>query len=128
MARDSGEGNSAALLTVNGAVKGDALGSAVTAENDQWAVGVPLADITGKGAGSVLVFSGLNANPIKTLHGSTAGDNFGGALNMQGDVNKDGKNDIAIGAVRFDVDTAVNSKAVLLKDAGRVQVLSGTAL
>jgi hypothetical protein len=53
---------------------------------------------------------------------------------MQGDVNKDGKNDIAIGAAKFDVSTTVEKrksagiKTVLLKDEGRVEVLSGVAL
>jgi uncharacterized delta-60 repeat protein len=120
---NSGEGGSSALLIVDGAAKGDRLGSSVSAANNAWAVGAPLADNAGKDAGTVQMFSGLNAMPVKTLVGATAGDNFGSALNMQGDVNKDGKNDIAIGSAKLDV-----SAAVLLKDAGRVEVLSGAAL
>jgi hypothetical protein len=122
------EGGSTALLAVEGTAKGNGFGAAITAANDDWAVGIPLADSAGKDAGSVQWFSGLNATPVVTLPGANAGDNFGSAVNMQGDVNQDGKNDIAIGAAKFDVNTTVNSKAVLLKEAGRVQVLSGAEL
>ncbi|HSC75162.1 MAG TPA: thrombospondin type 3 repeat-containing protein [Pseudomonadales bacterium] len=125
---NSNDGSSAVLLTVDGAAKGDGFGAAVAANNDDWAAGIPLADGAGKDTGRVQFFSGLNAIPVNTLNGATAGDSFGSALNMQGDVNKDGINDIAIGATKFDVDTTVNSKAGLLKDAGTVQVLSGAAL
>ncbi|HSC76013.1 MAG TPA: thrombospondin type 3 repeat-containing protein [Pseudomonadales bacterium] len=113
--------NSVVLPTVDGSAKGDAFGSAIAAANDNWAVGIPLADSDGKkDAGSVQFFSGLNTAPDNTLDGATAGDNFGSALNMQGDVNKDGENDIAISATKFDANAA--------KDVGRVQVLSGVAL
>jgi alpha-tubulin suppressor-like RCC1 family protein len=125
---NNSEGNSAALVIVDGVAKGDNFGTAVTVANGLWAVGAPLTDGAGKDSGSVQIFSGISAAPIKTLNGATAGDNFGSALNMQGDVNEDGKNDIAIGSAKFDVGTTVNGKAMLLKDAGRVQVVSGASL
>ncbi|HSC75195.1 MAG TPA: thrombospondin type 3 repeat-containing protein [Pseudomonadales bacterium] len=119
---NSNEGSSAALLTMDGDAKGNNLGAAVTAANDDWAVGIPFADIIGGGrnAGMVAMFSGLNTIRTATLTGGVIGDNFGSALNMQGDVDKDGVNDIAIGANRFDTMAG--------KDAGRVQVLSGAGL
>jgi hypothetical protein len=125
---NSSEGSGAALLMVNGSAKGDSFGAAVTATNDRWAVGAPLAERIGKDTGRVQIFSGLNVTPVTILEGTTADENFGSALNMQGDVNKDGTNDIAIAAAKFDVNTTANNKTVLLKDAGRVQVLSGAAL
>lgn len=124
---NSSEGSSAVILMVDGAAAGDNFGAAITAANGDWAAGSPLADGTGKDAGSVQVYSGMNPAPVKTLAGATAGDNFGSALNIQGDVNKDGKNDLAIGAAKFDLQASVNSKTMLVKDVGRVEVLSGTA-
>ncbi|HSC75220.1 MAG TPA: thrombospondin type 3 repeat-containing protein [Pseudomonadales bacterium] len=117
---NNSEGVSAALLTADGAAKGDSFGAAIAAVNDDWVVGIPLADSAGKDAGSVKFFSGLNATSTRTLNGATAGDNFGSALNMQGDVNQDGMNDIAIGVAKFDANA--------IKDVGRVQVLSGAEL
>jgi hypothetical protein len=125
---NNSEGSSAALLTVSGVAKGDNFGAAVSAANGDWVVGAPLVDGGGKDAGRVQIFSGLSATPVNTLTGSSAGDNFGNVLNMQGDVNKDGKNDLAVGAAKFDANKSVNSKTVLLKDAGRVQVLSGSMI
>jgi hypothetical protein len=125
---NSGEGVSVALLVVDGAAAGDNFGTAITAANGDWAVGSPLADSAGKDAGRVQVFSGINMSPFATRTGSKAGDNFGSALSMQGDVNQDGKNDIAIGSAKFDLQAVVNSKIVLVKDVGRVEVLSGAAL
>jgi uncharacterized delta-60 repeat protein len=118
------------LLTLEGSAARDHFGAAISASNDDvnadseldWAVGAPLADSNGKDAGRVQIFSGLNITPIATLNGKAASDNFGSALNMQGDVNQDGKNDIAVGINGFDIPDAK-----LIKNAGSVQVLSGAA-
>ncbi len=131
---NTANGSNHAFFIRDGAAQGGHFGAAISAANDEWAVGIPLADNIGKDAGSVQLFSGLNITPVTTLSGKTAGDNFGSAVNMQGDVNQDGKNDLAIGAAKFDVSTSVEKrksagiKTVLLKDAGRMEVLSGTAL
>ena len=131
---NAANGDSNALLTVDGVAKNIRLGAAISAANDEWAIGIPLTDSEGKDAGSVQLFSGLNITPVTTIPGNNAGDNFGSALNMQGDVNKDGKNDLAIGAANFDASTTVEKrksaglKTVLLKNAGRVEVLSGVTL
>ena len=75
-------------------------------------------------------WSSPNVMDYETLLGNTDGDNFGSALAIQ-DVDGDGKLDFAIGAAKFDVSTSVEKRksagveTVLLKDAGRVQVLSG---
>ena len=109
-----------ALLQLNGAAAGDNFGAAISAANDTWAIGAPLADSAGKDAGRVQIFVDLNPTVVVTLLGSHAGDHFGSALNLQGDVNSDGANDLAIGAAKFDLHKS--------KDAGRVEVLSGAAL
>ena len=122
---NSNDGTGVASRTVDGSAKGDGFGSAITAVNDDWAVGIPLADIplpftAGKDTGSVQLFSGQSATPINAIAGPATGVHFGRAVNMLGDVNKDGVNDIAIGASGFDVLKG--------KDAGRVIVLNGAGL
>jgi uncharacterized delta-60 repeat protein len=123
-----------ALLRLGGAAAGDRFGAAISATHGRWAVGAPLADSTGKDAGRVQVFAGMGTLPVATINGSHAGDHFGSAVALQGDMNRDGIQDIAVGAAAFDVGNSVGKrkaagvKTVLLKDAGRVEVLSGAAL
>ena len=123
-----------ALLRLGGAAAGDRFGAAISATHGRWAVGAPLADSTGKDAGRVQVFAGMGSLPVATINGSHAGDHFGSAVALQGDMNRDGIQDVAVGAAAFDVSTSVGKrksagvKTVLLKDTGRVEVLSGAAL
>ena len=123
-----------ALLRLGGAAAGDRFGAAISATHGRWAVGAPLADSTGKDAGRVQVFAGMGTLPVATINGSHAGDHFGSAVALQGDMNRDGIQDIAVGAAAFDVSASVGKrksagvKTVLLKDTGRVEVLSGAAL
>ena len=123
-----------ALLRLGGAAAGDRFGAAISATHGRWAVGAPLADSTGKDAGRVQVFAGMGSLPVATINGSHAGDRFGSAVALQGDMNQDGIQDVAVGAAAFDVSTSVGKrksagvKTVLLKDTGRVEVLSGAAL
>ena len=123
-----------ALLRLGGAAAGDRFGAAISATHGRWAVGAPLADSTGKDAGRVQVFAGMGTLPVATINGSHAGDHFGSAVALQGDMNRDGIQDVAVGAAAFDVSTSVGKrksagvKTVLLKDTGRVEVLSGAAL
>ncbi len=122
-------GNGTAVLTLEGDAKGDNLGASLSASNSgNWAVGVPFADAAGKDAGRVLVFSGTDATPVATVEGNAAGENLGSAIDLQGDINADGTNDIAIGAATFDLRRFINGKQLLQKDAGKVEVLSGAAL
>ncbi len=122
-------GNGTAVLTLEGDAKGDNLGASLSASNSgNWAVGVPFADAAGKDAGRVLGFSGTDATPVATVEGNAAGENLGSAIDLQGDINADGTNDIAIGAATFDLRRFINGKQLLQKDAGKVEVLSGAAL
>jgi uncharacterized delta-60 repeat protein len=136
--------NPSLLARLTGAAQNDHFGAAVSASDVHWAVGIPLSDNAlpgdllpekaGKDTGSVQLFAGMNITPIAILKGSSAGDNYGSALNMQGDVNGDGRHDVAVGAAKFDVSSiaarrkAAGTRTILLKDAGRVEVLSGVAL
>ena len=130
------EAVSGEVFAYYGGEKGDALGAAIAAApNGDHVIGMPLADSTGKNSGSVMLYRMVSPNVMEgtVLTGATAGDNFGGALSIQ-DVDNDGVLDFAIGAAKFDVSTSVEKrksagvKTVLLKDAGRVEVLSGAAL
>jgi hypothetical protein len=119
-------GNGTAVQTLEGDAKGDNLGASLSASNSgNWAVGVPFADAAGKDAGRVLVFSGTDATPVATVEGNAAGENLGSAIDLQGDINADGTNDIAFGAATFDLRRFINGKQLLQKDAGKVEVLSG---
>lgn len=123
------EGNSAALLVLNGSAKADRLGAAVTTAAGLWAVGVPGADPSAlKDAGSVLLLESLDTTPYAVLQGTQAGGLYGSALDWQADLDGDSVNDLAIGAVRNDLTVPAYPKPLLTKDAGRVQVLSGAAL
>ncbi len=80
-----------------------------------------------KDVGSVSVFSGITGSPLLTLFGESAGDYRGWALDASADANNDGYSDLAIGAWGDDVPATVNGKPKLLKNAGRVEVISGKA-
>jgi hypothetical protein len=130
------EAVSGEVFAYYGGEKGDALGAAIAAApNGDHVIGMPLADSTGKDSGIVMLYRMVSPNVMQgtVLTGAKVGDNFGGALAIQ-DVDNDGLLDFAIGAAKFDVSTSVEKrkaagfKTVLLKDAGRVEVLSGAAL
>lgn len=125
---NSGEGSSTALLTVDGDAKGDNFGAAISAHSNSWAASAPASDSAGKNAGRVQLFSGLNATPTIALEGNHPGDRFGTAVSLQGDLNRDGKSDLVIGAAKTTATAAVGDKTTRLKHAGLVQVLSGAAL
>lgn len=81
-----------------------------------------------KATGSVSVWSGSNYAPIgSAMYGNAANDNFGFAVSV-GDINSDGKADLIISIPGFDLPVTVNGKSKLLKDAGKVTVVSGAAL
>jgi len=104
---DTSFGNSVAVGDVNGD------------DNADIAVGAPYEDVGGNGAqGRAYVFSGADGSLLRTLNtpNPQEEDRFGEAM-AAGDVNGDGKADIAVGAPREDVDTNV--------DQGRAYVFSG---
>jgi len=69
------------------------------------------------GAGAVYVYSGADARVLHTLRGTGAGDHFGNAACLAGDVDADGVDDIAVGALDDNVPG--------YPDGGSVQVFSG---
>jgi hypothetical protein len=84
--------------------------------------------VIAKDAGRVIGYSGLNGSELFAWPGLLAGDYWGSAVNAGGDVNKDGINDLIIGAWGDDIPTTnTKGKTVQLKNAGRVEVLSGKA-
>jgi uncharacterized delta-60 repeat protein len=139
-------GNTLATLHVfNGIAQGDLFGSTVAALGDiiggdgipDYAIAAPKSDeidsVTGKvlkkDRGAVYIFSGadcltINAvcNPVFTLTGEDAGDNFGSAIAASGDA----AGDFIVGAPKADVVDPVTSKT--LKDAGAAYLYSSTGV
>lgn len=69
------------------------------------------------GTGSALAYSGATGALIRPFFGSVAGDQYGSAVAGLGDINNDGRSDVAVGAATN--DTAAN-------DGGRLYVYSGS--
>lgn len=108
-----------------GGAAGDQFGASVSISGDvdndgraDIAVGAPFAD-PGLGAeqGQVVVYSGATGAVIHTIDGATAGDRFGAAVTILGDLNADGRAEVAVGAPRFDPAAGA--------EAGRVTIHSG---
>ena len=89
------------LATFTGAAAGDAFGIAVAGVGDLDADGIPDLAIgasqVGKGAGYVRVLS-AQGKVLYTLHGDAKGDWFGDWVQSTGDVNRDGRPDLIVGA------------------------------
>jgi hypothetical protein len=110
--------------TINGNKAGDqfgyslaAAGRANTDSRDDFVVGSPYYDTPGKTSrGRVELFSGTNGNLLWAKTGSAAGDRLGWVVSGVGDVNGDGRADIAAAATYSDFTGT---------DSGRVQVRSG---
>ena len=120
----------------------DQLGSAISAAgdlnsdgNDDIVAGVAKADrinvvgiktVLAKDAGRVTAYSGLTGSTLFSIPGKLAGDFWGASVNALGDINNDGVNDVIVGASGDDIPAlSIQGKAVLLKNAGRVEVISG---
>lgn len=67
-------------------------------------------------SGRAYVLDGENGNVLFYINGSNLGDRFGSAVAGIGDLNNDGKDDIAVGAPGVDL---------IHTDAGRVSIYSG---
>lgn len=129
-----------AILT--GAAPGDGLGYAVSSGGDvngdscgDVVVGAWLADASGDGAGSAYVYLGgagttLDDQADLTLNGA-GGDVLGSSVAAAGDLNKDGFDDLIVGASQNDVAGAdAGSAYVYFGDAGTQldQTPAGTLL
>jgi hypothetical protein len=108
----------AILYTFNGELAGDQFGLAVSGAGDvngdgfdDLIISAPLADTNGNASGSVRVVSGANGAPIYTLHGDSAGDEFGRSVSGAGDVNGDSFDDFIVGAPLDDNNGATSGSA-----------------
>lgn len=97
----------APLLTLASGVAADAFGYSVTGVGDvdtdgviDFAVGAYLDDTAATNAGRVVVVSGADGVTILRSFTGLAGDNFGTALAVLGDVTGDGRAELAVGAAR----------------------------
>lgn len=124
-------GPSTPSAVVNGQAAGDNFGFSVAGAGDVDADG--LADaivgafLAGPGDnGSATVYDGSGALLV-TITGEVApqsGDWFGGSVSGAGDVDGDGRDDVAVGAYRHDEC----SQTLRCEDAGRAYVFKGTML
>jgi hypothetical protein len=108
------------IFHLPGAASGDAFGASAGRAGDVDGDGhCDLAIASTKGAGGVgyvTVISGLVGTPIRTLTGTVAGADFGASVVGLGDVDGDGKGELAIGAPLASLNGA---------GSGRVDVFSG---
>lgn len=144
---DAGTGDS--IFNLDGKDIGDQLGSAIALAGDlnrdggaELIAGIAKADTTNvvttktgektviaKDAGRLIGYSGLNGKELFAIPGLAAGDYYGWAVDVSGDVNGDGVKDVIVSAWGDDIPTTNSKgKTVQVKNAGRVEVMSGKGI
>ena len=111
------------LYTFHGDSPGDLFGGSVHGAGDvnrdghaDVIVGASFDDDNGVKSGSARVFSGIDGSILHTFYGDSRNDLFGGSVAGAGDVNRDGSDDLIVGA-HFDDDNGA--------DSGSARVFSG---
>jgi len=131
----------ATIREITGKHAGDRLGSSLANAGkvnadalDDLLVGIPFADVGNLAdAGEAVVFSGKNGASLRLLEGSVAGGLFGSSVAGLGDVNGDGRGEVAVGAPgaapggRVLVFSAANGVLLLTHD-GLPGDLAGTSV
>jgi hypothetical protein len=127
----------AELARVLGAASHDRLGSALAAlpgpDGDgamELALGVPGGDAAGNGAGLVLLLDAATLKLRAELRGRAPLDAFGTTLAAPGDVDKDGVQDLAVGAPFADPSGEASGRVWVVSGAtgGDLFTVSGTAV
>lgn len=113
-----GDLDAVADVTLTGRAAGDWFGKALASADmngdrrPDLIIGAPRADAPLVDAGQVLVFFGAHLGygaPNQILTGSQAGAKFGSALASGSDVNKDGYDDLAVGAPDYGTGSYLNA-------------------
>jgi hypothetical protein len=79
--------------------------------------------VTAVGAGRAYVFSGKNGSQLLVASGEAANDFFGGAIAAAGDVNRDGHDDVLVGAPCRDGPGGTNAGAAYVVSGKDASVL-----
>jgi hypothetical protein len=77
---------------------GDQLGTGVESAGDTDGDGVQDVIASAPGSDTAYVYSGKDGHVLLTLHGEAKGDNFGNHVSSAGDVDRDGRADVIVGA------------------------------
>lgn len=112
------------LFRHDGVAAGEEFGRAVGGGGDldgdgvpDFLVGAPRSPEAGNNAGKAYAFRGSDGTPIHTFLGDRDWDSFGTSVNDAGDVNRDGFDDLVVGAP---------GTVVFENQAGHARVFSGT--
>jgi hypothetical protein len=107
---------------------GQRLGFVVESAGDVNRDGVPDVVASARGAERAFVFSGKNGSTLLTLRSPQAGDGFGGPVSDLGDINRDGFDDVIVGAPLDDGGGTDAGKVYIFsgRDGSILQTLTGT--
>ncbi len=125
------------IREILGLAAGEGLGARVSGGRDWDGDGIPDHAVTASDSsaggvsttGAVFVYSGADGSLLNSFFGSNPYDGFGGALAFVGDLDGDGKEDLAIGAPGHDEPGAADVGAIFLyygPDGSRSDIIPGS--